>query len=74
MSNNDTIELRRQFAEKFLSSPQEYEYPILNGTMADLIEEFDSELAVAKRRWPSIDTAREWAEMDRWLCDRGCTE
>lgn len=68
--HSDTIELRRQFAEKFLASPQDHDRLILDGEMDQLIAEFDGELAAAKKRFPSLDSEREWAEMDTWLSER----
>lgn len=70
MQHSDTIELRRQFAEKFLASPQDHNDVILEGAMDQLIAEFDAELSDAKKRYPTINTDAEWAEMDRWLSER----
>lgn len=70
----DSLELRRQFAEQFLASPQDHDEVILDGPMQSLIGEFDTELAKAKTRYPTINVDAEWAEMDRWLSDHGFTE
>lgn len=67
----DTMELRREFADQFLTSPQDHSDAILDGPMEMLIEEFDSQLAQAKNRWTHLDVAAEWADMDRWLSERG---
>lgn len=68
---NDTMELRSQFAEQFLISPQDHDEVIMDGSMETLIAEFDTELAKMKCRYASLDTEHEWAEMDRWLSERG---
>lgn len=73
-NHTDTLELRREFAEQFLASPQDHNEAILDGPMQSLIDEFDTELAVAKKRWTHINTDAEWAEMDQWLSDRGYIE
>jgi hypothetical protein len=39
-----------------------------------LIEEFDAELCQARKRWASLSHDAEWAEMDRWLSERGYVE
>lgn len=70
----DTIELRRQFADQFLASPQDHADLILDGEMYQLIEEFDAELCQARKRWASLSHDAEWAEMDRWLSERGYVE
>lgn len=70
----DTIELRRQFADQFLASPQDHAELILDGDMYQLIEEFDAELCRAHKRWASLSRDAEWAEMDRWLSERGYVE
>lgn len=70
-NNTDTPELRREFAERFLASPQDHGEQIIDGEMQSLIDDFDEELCLAKKRWTHIDTAAEWAEMDQWLSDRG---
>lgn len=67
----DTMELRREFADQFLISPQDHDVAILDGPMEALIEEFDSQLVAAKRRFSSLDTGQEWAGMDRWLSEHG---
>lgn len=67
----DTMELRREFADRFLISPQDHSSAVLDGPMEALIEEFDSELAQMKRRFASMDTDIEWAGMDSWLSERG---
>jgi hypothetical protein len=65
----DTMELRREFAERFLVSPQDHTEQILDGPMQSLIDEFDEQLCLAKKRWPSINYSAEWVEMDEWLSD-----
>lgn len=70
----DTMELRRQFADQFLVSPQDHPTAILDGPMEALIEEFDTQITVAKSRYPSINVDAEFAEMDRWLDERGYTD
>jgi hypothetical protein len=70
----DTIALRVEFAERFLASPQDHADQIIDGEMQALIDDFDGELCAAKKRWPSLDTDAEWAEMDRWLSEHGYTE
>jgi len=67
----DTRRLRCEFAEKFLQSPQDHATAVLDGPMHLLVEAYDDELIVAKRRWPSLDSGAEWADMDRWLSERG---
>lgn len=73
-NHTDTAELRREFAEKFLASPQDHTEAVLDGEMQTLIDDFDAELCTAKSRWISVDVAAEWAEMDRWLSDHGYIE
>ena len=70
-NHTDTAELRREFAEKFLASPQDHNDLILDGAMDQLIAEFDAQLSDAKKRWPTINSDTEWAEMDRWLSEHG---
>jgi hypothetical protein len=70
----DTIDLRREFADEFLASPQDHAEIIFDGEMEQLITEFDSELTAASKRWPSISYDAEWAKMDRWLSERGYVE
>lgn len=74
MSRTDTPDLRRMFATEFLASPQDHTEAIVDGTMEELIEEFDTELAQAKKRWPSLSVDAEWAKMDRWLSEYGYVE
>lgn len=69
MQASDTMELRRKFAEKFLAAPQEHEQAILDGPMDTLIDEFDTELAAARKRYRSLNIDAEWAEMDSWLAE-----
>lgn len=70
----DTAELRREFAEKFLASPQDHNEQILDGEMQSLIDDFDEELCNAKKRWTHIDTGAEWSDMDHWLSEHGYIE
>lgn len=70
-NNTDTVDLRREFAERFLASPQDHNEQILDGEMQSLIDDFDEELCRAKKRWTHIDVNAEWADMDRWLSERG---
>jgi len=70
----DTLNLRAEFADKFLASPQDHADQIGDGDMQSLIDDFDEELCAAKKRWPSLDIDAEWSEMDRWLSERGYTE
>lgn len=67
----DTFDLRNGFANQFLASPSDHDRAIVDGPIELLITEFDAELASAKARWTHLDTAAEWAEMDRWLSERG---
>lgn len=67
----DTAELRRDFAEKFLAAPQDHNEQIIDGIMQSLIDDFDEELCLAKKRWTHIDVSAEWADMDHWLSERG---
>lgn len=73
-NHTDTAELRREFAEKFLASPQDHNEQILDGEMQSLIDDFDEELCNMRKRYSSINTDAEWAEMDRWLSERGYIE
>ena len=73
-NHTDTLDLRRDFAEKFLASPQDHNEVILDGSMESLLVEFDCELVAAKKRWTHIDLGAERAEVDHWLSDRGYIE
>lgn len=73
-NHTDTMELRREFAEKFLAAPQDHDTAVLDGPMELLLTEFDAELCAAKRRWTHLDLGAERAEMDQWLSERGYTD
>lgn len=63
----DGSALREEFVQKFLYTEGINPF---DHTMEELIEQFDMALGEAKRRWPRLDTAAEWADMDHWLTER----
>lgn len=61
--------LRADFTAEFL-----YTVPDLDPfekNMEQLIEFYDMELGEAKQRWPSLNSAQEWANMQTWLSEHG---
>lgn len=68
-----SIELRVAFISKFLDydAAQNDYGDLTEKSLPELVEVYDMELHAAKAKWPSIDLAAEWSEMDNWLSDRG---
>lgn len=62
----------RDFIKKFL--PGWTGQKVWAASMKELIEMYQDELDKAKQRWPRLDTAATWADMDHWLSERGYVE
>lgn len=70
------IQLITEFINRFLDydAAQNNYGELADKSIEELCEVYDMELGEAKRRWPSLNTDSEWAEMDRWLSERGYIE